>query len=59
MPIFMDRHYDESATRHAIEWAHTKDLEVQDKYRCKFLMFTSVIYILFLYYFLTLLRICA
>ena len=39
MPLYMDRHYVEGATRHAIENAHTKDLEVQAKYRCKFMTY--------------------
>jgi class 3 adenylate cyclase len=39
MPIFMDRHYVEGATRHAIEHAHARDLEVQAKYGCKFLTY--------------------
>lgn len=39
MPIFMDRHYVEGATHHAIENAHEKDLYVQDKYRLKFLTY--------------------
>ena len=39
MPIYMDRHYLEGATRHAIENAHTKDLEVQAKYQCKFMTY--------------------
>ncbi len=32
MPIYMDRHYIEGATRHAVEAAHQKDLEIQDEY---------------------------
>ena len=39
MPLFMDRHYVKGATRNAIEIAHTRDLEVQDKYRVKFLTY--------------------
>ena len=39
MPLFMDRHYIEGATRHAIQTAHTRDLEVQDKYLVKFLTY--------------------
>ncbi len=39
MPIFMDRHYIEGATRHAIENAHAKDLEVQVKYGARFLTY--------------------
>jgi class 3 adenylate cyclase len=29
MPIFMDRHYVEGASRHAVEIAHQKDIEIQ------------------------------
>lgn len=32
MPIFMDRHYMEGATRHTVEKAHQLDLEIQDEY---------------------------
>ena len=32
MPIYMDRHYIKGATRHAVENAHQKDLEIQDHY---------------------------
>lgn len=32
MPTFMDRHYMEGATRHAVEHAHEKDLAIQDEY---------------------------
>lgn len=32
MPTYMDRHYMEGATRHAVEHAHEKDLAVQDEY---------------------------
>ena len=32
MPIYMDRHYIEGATRHAVESAHQKDLELQDEF---------------------------
>ena len=39
MPLFMDRHYEQGATRHAIQNAHTRDLEVQDKYHIKFLTY--------------------
>jgi class 3 adenylate cyclase len=39
MPLFMDRHYIEGATQHAIQTAHTKDLEIQDKYLIKFLTY--------------------
>ena len=39
MPVYMDRHYIEGATRHAIADAHQKDLALQDKYRVKFLTY--------------------
>lgn len=39
MPLYMDRHYSENPTREAIELAHQKDLEVQDKYGVKFLTY--------------------
>ncbi|HEY7535459.1 MAG TPA: nickel-binding protein [Thermodesulfobacteriota bacterium] len=39
MPIYMDRHYVEDATRHALTLAHEKDLKVQDKYKVKFLTY--------------------
>jgi class 3 adenylate cyclase len=39
MPIYMDRHYIEGATRHALANAHEKDLEVQGKYRVNFLTY--------------------
>lgn len=32
MPIYMDRHYMEGATRHSVEKAHQQDLEIQDEY---------------------------
>ena len=35
MPLFMDRHYSENPTREAVELAHLKDLEIQDKYGVK------------------------
>jgi hypothetical protein len=31
MPVYMDRHYIEGATRHAIADAHQKDLALQDR----------------------------
>jgi len=31
MPIYMDRHYVEGATRHAIANAHEKDLATQER----------------------------
>ena len=39
MPVYMDRHYMEGATRHAVADAHHKDLALQDKYRVKFLTY--------------------
>ena len=39
MPIYMDRHYVEGATRHAIANAHEKDLEIQDKYGVLFITY--------------------
>ena len=32
MPIFMDRHYVEGATRHAMELAHQQDLDIQEDF---------------------------
>jgi class 3 adenylate cyclase len=39
MPIFMDRHYIEGATRHTVARAHEMDLEIQEKHRVKFLTY--------------------
>lgn len=39
MPVYMDRHYIEGATRHAVADAHQKDLALQDKYHIKFLTY--------------------
>lgn len=39
MPIFMDRHFIEGATHHAIANAHEKDLKTQGKYGVKFLTY--------------------
>ena len=39
MPIYMDRHYVEGATRHTVALAHEKDLQVQDKYNVNFLTY--------------------
>jgi len=39
MPVYMDRHYIEGATRHAVADAHQKDLALQDKYPVKFLTY--------------------
>ena len=37
MPVYMDRHYIEGATRHAVADAHEKDMALQDKYNVKIL----------------------
>lgn len=39
MPIYLDRHFIEGATRHAITNAHERDLLVQKKYDVKFLTY--------------------
>ena len=39
MPIYMDRHYIEGATRHTIANAHEKDLAIQSKYGVNFLTY--------------------
>ena len=39
MPVYMDRHYIEGATRHSVADAHYKDLAIQDKYDVKFLTY--------------------
>lgn len=39
MPVYMDRHYIEGATRHAMADAHHRDLTLQDKYDLKFLTY--------------------
>jgi len=39
MPIYMDRHYTEDATRQGITNAHEKDIEIQDKHSCKFITY--------------------
>jgi class 3 adenylate cyclase len=39
MPVYMDRHYVEGATRHAVADAHQKDMALQDKYHVKFLTY--------------------
>jgi hypothetical protein len=41
MPIYMDRHYVEGATAHAVAIAHSADLAVQDEYRVRFLTYWS------------------
>ncbi len=37
MPIYMDRHYVEGATAHAVAVAHSAELAGQDRYRVRFL----------------------
>lgn len=39
MPIFIDRHFVEGATKHALAHAHEKDILVQDKFQVKFLTY--------------------
>lgn len=39
MPLYLDRHYVEGITRHAIEYAHEKDLAVEHKYGVHFLTY--------------------
>lgn len=39
MPLYVDRHYVEGATRHTVANAHQMDLTVQDKYHVKFLTY--------------------
>ena len=39
MPIYMDRHYVEGATKHTVALAHEKDLQLQDKYNVNFLTY--------------------
>lgn len=39
LPIFLDKHYSEGATKRAIQDAHEKDLKVQSKYDVKFLTY--------------------
>ncbi len=39
MPLYMDRHYVEGATRSALADAHQKDLALQEKYHVKFLTY--------------------
>lgn len=36
MPLYMDRHYVEGATKHAVAHAHELDLAVQEKYHIEF-----------------------
>ena len=40
MPMYMDRHYVEGATRPAVADAPQKDLALQDKYNVKFLTYS-------------------
>jgi len=39
MPIFMDRHFIEGATRHVIADAHEKDIAIQERYGVRFLTY--------------------
>src|SRR5207237_8716007 len=39
MPLYMDRHFVEGATRSAVADAHQKDLAVQEKYKVQFLTY--------------------
>jgi class 3 adenylate cyclase len=39
MPVYMDRHYIEGATRQSVADAHQKDLALQDKYSVRFLTY--------------------
>ena len=39
MPIYMDRHFIEGATKHAVANAHNADLAIQDQYGVKFLTY--------------------
>jgi len=39
MPIYMDRHYIEGATQHAVKTAHFKDLKLQDEFGVSFLTY--------------------
>ena len=39
MPVYMDRHYVEGATRLALADAHQRDMALQDKYHVKFLTY--------------------
>lgn len=39
MPLYMDRHYVEGATAHAVATAHTADLALQDKYGVRFVTY--------------------
>jgi class 3 adenylate cyclase len=39
MPIYMDRHFIEGATKHAVANAHNADLAIQDQYGVRFLTY--------------------
>lgn len=39
MPLYLDRHYVEGATRHTVAIAHEKDMVVQEKYGVKFITY--------------------
>lgn len=39
MPIYIDRHYLEDATKQSLSDAHEKDIHIQDKYSCTFLTY--------------------
>lgn len=39
MPFYMDRHYVEGATAHAVAVAHTATLAGQDRYRVRFMTY--------------------
>lgn len=39
MPLYMDRHYVEGATAHAVATAHAADLALQDKYGVRFVTY--------------------
>ena len=39
MPIYMDRHFIEGATQHAISDAHERDIHMQDKHGVKILTY--------------------
>lgn len=39
MPIYMDRHFTEGATQHALADAHEKDINIQDKFNVKFITY--------------------
>jgi class 3 adenylate cyclase len=39
MPLFMDRHYVEGATKHTLKDAHELDLAVQDRFNIKFITY--------------------